>query len=129
MFVSVGSADVAISFSVVSYSRVQTGCAAPLSQTHSLGGGVSIFRAGDVVLDATNVSFCRASGVRNANNVLVGGGGIFVQDAESVILESSFVSACSVDDAFSVRVLPCGGGAIGITNVTAVRISNSKVYK
>jgi len=73
-------------------------------------------------------SFCRASGVRNANNVLVGGGGIFVKDAESVTLESSFVSACSVEDAFSVRVLPCGGGAIGITNVPTVRISSSKVY-
>jgi hypothetical protein len=128
VFVSVGSADVAISSSVVSDSHVQTRCAAPSSQTHSLGGGVSIFRAGNVVLNVTNVTFCRASGVRQAINVLVGGGGIFVQDAESVALQSSFVSACSIDDAFSVRVLPCGGGAIGITNVPAVQISSSKVY-
>ncbi len=128
MFASVVSTDVAISSSVFFHSRVRTGCAASSSQTFSLGGGVSIFRAGSVVLNETNFTYCRAIGVRQAINVLVGGGGIYVQDVESVTLESSFVTACSVEDAFSVRVLPCGGGAIGITNVSAVRISNFNVY-
>ena len=128
MFASVVSSDVGISSCVFTDSRVQTGCASSSSQTFSLGGGISIFRAGSVVLNETNVTHCRAIGVRQANNVLVGGGGIYVQDAESVALQSSVVSACSVEDAVSVRVLPCGGGAIGITNISAVRISNSNVY-
>jgi hypothetical protein len=128
MFTSVIGTNVAIYSSVFTDSRVQTGCASSSSQTFSLGGGISIFRAGSVVLNETNVTNCRAIGVRQANNVLVGGGGSYVQGAESVTLESSFVSACSVEDAFSVLVLPCGGGAIGITNISAVQISNSNVY-
>jgi hypothetical protein len=128
MFTSAIGTNVAIYSSVFTHSRVQTGCASSSSQTFSLGGGISIFRAGRVVLNETNVTHCRAIGVRQANNVLVGGGGSYVQGAESVTLESSFFSACSVEDAFSVLVLPCGGGAIGITNVSVVRISNSNVY-
>jgi hypothetical protein len=128
LFISILRADVVVHSSFFSDCSVRTGCAAPSSQTYSLGGGVAIFRAGIVAIHATNVTYCRACGVRGAINVLVGGGGVFVQDTKSVSLFRSSISASSVEDAFSVRVVPSGGGAIFTKNISFVQLSNSKIY-
>jgi hypothetical protein len=128
IFVSSYNVDVIVSSSVISYSSVRTGCATMSSKTYSLGGSMSVFQARDVTVDSTNILYCVAVGVPQANDVFVSGGGIFVQASESLTLESSFVVSCSVEDAFSVRILTCGGGGMGTKNVHVVRISNSTFY-
>jgi hypothetical protein len=128
IFVSSFNVDVIVSSSVISHSSVRTGCATMSSKTYSLGGCISVFQARDVIVDSTNMLYCVAIGVPQANDVFVSGGGIFVQASESVTLESSFVASCSVEDAFSVRILICGGGGLGTKNVPLVRISDSAFY-
>jgi hypothetical protein len=124
VFVSAFNADLKISSSVFSDSSVNNDCTAPTSETYSLGGGLSIFRAGNVVVNKTNIMRCFARGVRQANNVFVSGGGVYIESSTSVTLESSVIAACGVQDAFAVGVLACGGGALGTRDVPAVRISN-----
>jgi hypothetical protein len=96
-------------------------CAASIS-TYSLGGGLSIMKAGKVSVTSTNFTSCSAQGVPQANNVLVSGGGLQVQTSDSLILQNCLISGCSVLNAVST-FLPSGGGALGTQNVSAVNIS------
>jgi trimeric autotransporter adhesin len=128
VFLSVLTANTTIVYSSIRDSYVSSACTASLSQTFSLGGGISVNQAGNVVINSTNISQCVARGNRQAINVFVSGGGVFVQSSASVTLENSFVGSSGVEDAFSARVVACGGGAIGTMNVSIVRLSNSKLH-
>jgi hypothetical protein len=129
VFVSALDQNTTVSDCVMSFCFVRTGCGAMTSEAYSLGGGISIFRAGDVMIDTTILTNCLAGGISTqANNVFVSGGGIFVQASKSFTLQSSEVSSCRVENAFSVRLPACGGGAIGTKNVSMIRISSSAVF-
>jgi hypothetical protein len=127
VFVSALNADLMISSSVFFNASVSNECAAPASETYSLGGGLSVFQAGNVIINATNFTRCFARGIRQSTNVFVSGGGLFIQNSTSVTLKSSAIAASGVLDAsFTAGVLasPCGGGAMGTRDVFAVRISD-----
>jgi hypothetical protein len=128
-YVSILNADVIILSSIISDSSVRTGCATlSSSETYSLGGGLSVFRARNILINSTIFSYCLAVGISRAINVFVSGGGVFVKESESVMLESSFITESRVADAFPVGVVACGGGGIGTKNVPLVWISNSTFY-
>ena len=99
-------------------------CSAFSSSTYSLGGGMSIFQAGNVNLTSTNFTGCIAQGVRQSNNVFASGGGIHIQAADSFLFQSGSITNCSIRDAFST-FLQSGGGAFSTQNVSNVQISDS----
>jgi hypothetical protein len=128
VYASLLTANVVVSQSAISHSSVQTLCAAPSLETYSLGGGLAVVRAADVVIDSIDVTNCAARGIAQANNVFVSGGGIFVKDSRSFALKNSVINGSRVEDAFSV-FLTCGGGALSTKNISAVEISSSKFYE
>jgi hypothetical protein len=103
---------------------VTTTCAASSSSTYSLGGGMSIFQAGQVSVTSTNFTSCHAQGVPQSNNIFVSGGGIHIQASDSFLFQNGSITNCRVRDAFST-FLQSGGGALSTQNVSIVLISDS----
>jgi hypothetical protein len=124
VFALVPSLAVYIFSSSFSNSSAAVQCAAFSSSTYSLGGGMSIFQAGNVSVTSTNFTRCRALGVRQSTNVFVSGGGLHVQASGSFLFQKGSITNCSVDSAVST-FLQSGGGALSTQNVSVVQISDS----
>ncbi|TEB14985.1 hypothetical protein C9890_0636, partial [Perkinsus sp. BL_2016] len=102
-------------------------CAASSLSSYSLGGGVSIFNAGDVSVASSSFSNCYAQGLRQSNNVFVSGGGVHVQAAESLVVHNCTIVRCSLSNAFS-SFSQSGGSALGAQNVSSIRILGSSFF-
>jgi hypothetical protein len=107
-----------------SNSSASVQCSAFASSTYSLGGGMSIFQAGNVKVTSTNFTGCFAQGVRQSTNVFVSGGGLHIQASDSFVFQNGSITDCSVRNAFST-FLQNGGGAFSTQNVSNVQISDS----
>jgi hypothetical protein len=124
VFALVPSLVVDVIASVFTNATASTSCAASSSSTYSLGGGMSIFQAGNVKVTSTKFTRCRAQGVPQSTNVFVSGGGLHIQASDSFLFQNGSITDCSVRDAFST-FLQCGGGALGTQNISFIRISDS----
>jgi hypothetical protein len=124
VFALVPSLAVEFFASVFSNATASTTCAAPSYSTYSLGGGISIFHAGNVNVTSTNFTGCFAQGISQSNNVFVSGGGLHIQASDSFLFQNGLMTNCSVLHAFST-FLQSGGGALSTQNVSLVQISDS----
>jgi hypothetical protein len=124
VFALVPSLAVDFIASVFSNATASTTGAASSSSTYNLGGGISIFQAGNVYTTSTNFTRCHAQGLPQSNNILVSGGGLHIQDSDSFFFQYGSIINCSVDSAFST-FLQSGGGALRTQNVPFVQISES----
>jgi len=124
VFARVPSLAVDFIASLFSNATATTTCGASSLSTYSLGGGMSIFQAGNVNVTFTNFTGCHAQGVPQSNNVFVSGGGLHIQASVSFLFQKGTITNCSVRHAFST-FLQSGGGALSTQNVSIVQISDS----
>ncbi len=124
VFALVPSLAVHFIASLFTNATVKTTCGASSLSTYSLGGGMSIFQAGNVNVTSTNFTRCHAQGVLQSTNVFVSGGGLHVQASDSFSFQNGSITCCSVRSAVST-FLQSGGGALSTQNVSIVQIYDS----
>jgi hypothetical protein len=110
--------------SIFSNATANSACGSSSSSTYTLGGGMSIFQAGNVNVTSSNFTSCRSEGVPQSTNVFVSGGGLHVQAYDFFSFQNGSMTNCSVLDAFST-FLQSGGGALSTQNASVVQISDS----